>query len=94
MLAIKFIILVASVFIGYIFGYLFTETKYRLARFPIFQFEAFECRQCLSFHVSWVTSTLISLIFNDWFMLIIGLFFAFMLYLGLRIDQKKKTIKI
>ena len=94
MLAIKFILLVLSVFTGYSLGYIFTETKYRLAHFDFFKFEAFECRQCLSFHIAWVTSTFISLLFVDWYMLIIGVFFAFMLYIGLRIDQKNKTIKI
>jgi len=94
MLAIKFILLVLSVLIGYTFGWYFTE-QYRLAdKHPLFQFEGFECRQCLSFHIAWVTSTFISLIFNDWIMLIIGVFFAFMLYIGLRIDQRKKTITI
>lgn len=92
MIAFKFILLVFCVFVGYTLGYLFTETKYRLAQIPIFKFEAFECRQCLSFHIAWVSSTLISLILNDWCMLLIGLFFAIMLFFGLKIDQKKKTI--
>lgn len=92
MLAIKFILLIISVFIGYILGWLFTE-KYRLAdKHPLFRFEAFECRQCLSFHIAWVTSTFISLLLGDWLMLAIGVFFAFMLYFGLKIDQKRKTI--
>lgn len=92
MLAIKFILLVLSVLIGYTFGWYFTE-KNRLAdKHQLFRFEAFECRQCLSFHIAWVTSTIISLLFADWLMLTIGVFFAFMLYIGLRIDQKRKTI--
>ena len=95
MLGVKFITLVLSVFIGYVFGWLFTETDYRLAdKHPLFRFEAFECRQCLSFHIAWVTSTFISLLFGDWIMLAIGVFFAFMLYIGIRIDTKNKTIKI
>jgi len=93
MLAIKFILLVISVFIGYTLGYLFTE-KYTLSNWSLFNFEAFKCRQCLSFHIAWVTSTLISLLFEDWIMLVIGVAFAFMLFLGLKIDQKRKTIRI
>lgn len=93
MLAIKFILLVISVLIGYTLGYLFTE-KYTLANWSLFNFEAFKCRQCLSFHIAWVTSTLISLLFEDWVMLVIGVAFAFMLFLGLKIDQKRKTIRI
>lgn len=94
MLAIKFILLVISVFTGYSLGYLLTETKYRLSKFDFFNFEAFKCRQCLSFHIAWVTSTFISLLFVDWVMFTIGIFFAFILYIGLRIDVKNKTIKL
>ena len=94
MLAIKFILLVISVLIGYTLGYVFTETKLRLAKWKLFQFEAFQCRQCLSFHIAWVTSTIISLLFADWTMLFIGIGFAFMLFIGLKIDQKRKTINI
>ena len=94
MLAIKFVLLVISVFIGYTLGYIFTETRYRLAQFDFFRFEAFECRKCLSTHIAWVTSTFISLLFGDWLMLIIGLIFAGGLFLGLYLDEKNKTIKL
>ena len=95
MLAIKFILLLFSVFVGYILGFIFTEDDdFRLSRFRLFQFQAFECRKCLSTHIAWVTSTLISLIFEDWLMLIIGLVFAAALFTGLYIDEKNKTIKI
>lgn len=93
MLAIKFILLVISVFIGYLGGYLFAE-KWNIGRFKIFQFEGFQCRQCLSFHIAWVTSTIISLLFGDWVMLFIGIGFALMLFIGLKIDQKRKTIDL
>lgn len=94
MLAIKFILLVISVFIGYTLGYVFTETKLRLAKWKLFQFEAFQCRPCLSFHIAWVTSTIISLLFGDWKMVLVGVAFAFMLWIGLKIDQKRKTVDI
>lgn len=92
MIAFKFVLLVISIFIGYIFGWYFTE-KNRLAdKHPLFQFEAFECRQCLSFHIAWVTSTIISLLLEDWIMLLIGIVMALIMFLGLKVDQKKKTI--
>ena len=94
MLAVKFLLLVASVLFGYTLGYILTETKYRLAQYPLFQFQGFECRKCLSTHITWVTSTFISLLFHDWIMFIIGLFFAAMLFIGLRIDEKNRTVKI
>jgi hypothetical protein len=94
MMAIKFLLLLMSVFLGYTLGYVLTETKYRLARYKVFQFKAFECRKCLSTHIAWVVSTFISLLFEDFCMLIIGLIFAGALFTGLYIDEKNKTIKI
>ena len=94
MLAIKFILLVFSVLFGYTLGYVLTETKYRLSRYPLFQFKGFECRKCLSTHIAWVTSTFISLLFGDWYMLIIGLVFASALFTGLYIDERNRTLKI
>lgn len=92
--AIEFILLVLSVFIGYVFGYVFTETKYNLSKYKLFQFKAFECRPCLSFHISWVVSTFISLLFSDIIMLIFGIIFAFIMWIGLKVDQKSKTMTI
>ena len=43
MLTIKFVLLVLAVDLGYFLGYLFTETKFRLAKYDIFKFKAFEC---------------------------------------------------
>lgn len=90
MIAIKFIILVICVLVAYILGYIFTETKYDLQRYPLFDFEAFKCRKCLSFHISWVLSTFISLLFGDFIMLVFGIIFAAFLFLGLHIDEKKR----
>ena len=94
MIAVKFLLLVISVLFGYTMGFILTETKYRLGKYPLFQFQGFECRKCLSTHITWVTSTFISLLFNDWIMLIIGLIFATFLFIGLYIDEKNKTVKL
>ena len=94
MMAIKFLLLLMSVFLGYFLGYFLTETKYRLARYDVFKMTVWECRKCLSTHIAWVTSTFISLLFEDFCMLIIGLIFAGALFTGLYIDEKNKTIKI
>lgn len=69
MITIKFILLVLCVLIAYTLGYIFTETKYDLQQYPIFDFEAFRCKKCLSFHISWVLSTFTATLFNDWIML-------------------------
>lgn len=94
MIAVKFLLLLTSVFAGYFLGYFFTETKYRLARYRVFQMKAFECRKCLSTHIAWVTSTFIATLFEDWYVFIIGLIFAAALFTGLYLDEKNKTIKI
>ena len=94
MLAVKFLLLILSVLIGYFLGYFLTETKYRLARYDVFKMTVWECRKCLSTHIAWVTSTFISLLFGDWLMLIIGLIFAGALFTGLYIDERNKTIKL
>lgn len=93
MITIKFIILLICVFLGYVLGYVFTETKYDLQKYEIFDFEAFKCRKCLSFHVSWVLTTIASTLFNDWIMFAVGIFFSFMLFLGLKIDEKLRQEK-
>lgn len=90
MIAIKFIILVICVLVAYTLGYIFTETKCDLQRYPLFDFEAFKCRKCLSFHISWVLSTFISLLFGDFIMLVLGIIFAAFLFLGLHLDEKKR----
>lgn len=90
MIAIKFLILVLCVLVAYTLGYIFTETKYDLQRYKLFDFEAFKCRKCLSFHISWVLSTFISLLFVDFIMLGFGLIFAAFLFLGLHIDEKRR----
>ena len=90
MLAIKFLILVICVLVAYTLGYIFTETKYDLQRYKLFDFEGFKCRKCLSFHISWVLSTFISLLFVDFIMLVFGIIFAAFLFLGLHIDEKRR----
>lgn len=93
-MAVKFLLLLFSVLTGYFLGYFFTETKYRLARYDVFKMTVWECRKCLSTHIAWVTSTFISLLFEDWYMFIIGLIFAAALFTGLYIDERNKTITL
>lgn len=90
MIAIKFIILVICTLLAYTLGYILTETKYDLQKYKLFDFQAFICRKCLSFHISWVLSTFISLLFVDFIMLGFGLIFAAFLFLGLHIDEKRR----
>ena len=89
----KLWILIASVIIAYVLGYYLTE-YYNIGKFKLFDFEAFKCRQCLSFHIAWVLSSSASLLLGDWVMFAVGIVFAFALFFGLKIDQKRKTISI
>ena len=93
MLAFKFILLIASVLIGYFLGFFLTDTV-DLSRYKALNFKAFTCRACLSFHIAWVSSTITGLLMNDWIMVLVGIAFAFVLFIGLRIDQKEKTITL
>lgn len=93
-LLVKFLILVGVVLVSYTAGWFFT-TKYDLAsKSSLFRFKAFECRPCLTFHFNWVISTAIGLLFGDCVMILIGVLFSFLLWSGLKIDEKEKTIKL
>lgn len=91
MLVVKFLLLLLSTLLGYFGGYFFTEVL-DIDRYKVFQFKAFQCRPCLSFHISWVISTIFALAFLDWDMAIVGVGFALMLWIGLKIDQRNKTV--
>lgn len=89
MITLKFLILVGVVLIAYTLGWFLTE-RVRLASLPLFDFEAFRCRKCLSFHISWVLSAAIALLFPDFIMMGVGFVFAGFLFLGLYIDEKHR----
>lgn len=94
MLCVKFLILILVIFLAYTVGYYVVDVWYISTKHDLFKFTAFECRPCFTFHVAWVTSTAISLLFCDFVMLFIGILFALMTYLGLKKDVENKTIKI
>lgn len=93
MLAFKFILLITSVLTGYFLGFFLTDTV-DLSKCKALDFKAFTCRPCLSFHIAWVSSTITGLLMDDWWMVAIGIGFAFVLFVGLNIDQKEKTITL
>lgn len=93
MMSVKFILLVICVLVGYALGYIFTETKYDLQRWELFDFKMFKCRPCLTFHITWVLTTFTSLLFNDWKMVGVGIVFAFALFILLKIDEKRRFIE-
>ena len=91
---IEFILLVFIVLVGYALGWLLTETRYRLSQFRLFQFEAFECRQCLTFHLIWVPSVAFGLYIGSWVVGLVGVLFGFIVWAGIKIDTKKRTRRI
>lgn len=93
-LLVKFLTLVGVVLVSYTAGWFFTS-KYDLAsKSSLFRFKAFECRPCLTFHFSWVISTSIGILFGDCVMILIGVLFSFLVWAGLKLDEKEKTIKL
>ena len=94
MTVINFLILVLIVLIGFTLGWLLTETRFRLSQWRLFQFEAFECRQCLTFHLIWVPSVAYGLWVHSWMTIAVGVIFAFCVFFGIKLDIKKKTRKI
>ena len=89
-MAIKFIILVVCILIGYILGYILTETKYDLQRWELFDFKMFKCRPCLTFHINWVLTTFFSCLFNDLIMIGFGILFSLGMFILMKIDEKER----
>lgn len=93
-MAIKFLILTACCALGYFGGWTLTE-KWPLSSLGgPFRFTAFECRPCLSTHIAWWTSVLVSLAMGDIVMAVIGVVMALMMLYGLRIDELERTEKV
>ena len=82
------------IFLAYTIGYYVVDVLDISTKHDLFKFTAFECRPCFTFHVAWVTSTAISLLFGDFMMLFIGILFALLTYIGMKKDIENKTIKI
>ena len=94
MLLIKFIFLLLSMAVGYSLGWYLTERNRIADKHELFKFKAFECRPCFSFHIAWVTATCVSLCFNDFIMVIIGILMALIMWWGLKTDEENKTVKL
>lgn len=90
MMSVKFLLLVLCILVAYVLGYVFTETKFDLQKWEIFDFEMFKCRPCLTFHIGWVLTTFTSLFFNSWWMVITGVVFSFGMFILLKIDEFKR----
>ena len=94
MTALQFIVNIAIVLIAYILGYVLTEQYPISDKWKGFDQKPFNCRLCLSTHLSWVTSTAVALLWKSLPMLILGIVFAVALFIGLYTEQKRKTIEI
>lgn len=87
MMSVKFLLLILCVLVAYVLGYIFTETKFDLQRWELFDFQMFKCRPCLTFHISWVLTTFTSLLFYDWWMLLWGVCFSLGMFILMKIDE-------
>ena len=94
MIAIKFIILILCILFSYIMGYTFT-IKFPLSRYDIFKFKLFECRKCFTFHIGWITTTFISLLFEHYIgMLIFGIIFNIGFFILMDKDERNRYVDI
>lgn len=87
MMSVKFLLLILCVLVAYVLGYIFTETKFDLQRWELFDFQMFKCRPCLTFHISWVLTTFTSLLFYDWWMLLWGVCFSLGMFILMKVDE-------
>lgn len=87
MMSVKFLLLILCVLVAYVLGYIFTETKFDLQRWELFDFQMFKCRPCLTFHIGWVLTTFTSLLFYDWWMLLWGVCFSLGMFILMKVDE-------
>lgn len=90
-MALKFILLILLTFLGYTFGFYITEKLRPAERWKLFDFKAFRCRPCCSFHCTWVLTTFAGLLMADWIFVALGFLWAGVLFAGLKIDEKNKN---
>ena len=91
---IQFILAIAIALLSFVAGYVLTETRYSLSRWRVFDMRPFNCRLCLSTHLTWVSETAAALAFGSVPMGAFGLACAAGVYYAIRYDTRKRTIKI
>ena len=93
-LLLKFLSVLFCALAGYTLGWFFTEKFDLASKSSLFRFQAFECRKCLTFHCIWVLSGIMACLFVDWKVLAAGVICAALTFIGLKVDQKNKTVKL
>lgn len=93
MIALEFIILILIMILSYVLGYYLTEVIHLPNYSSLFDFKAFVCRKCLSFHICWISETIASLLFHNYVMLVIGILLSIGLFVGLYQDEKSRFIE-
>lgn len=80
---------------GMFFGILFTEKpKYRLAdKYKWLDFKPFNCKPCLTFHFIWIFQVIAAILLGNLQYGILGIISAFIIMLGLYIEDKNKIEK-
>ncbi|MEN9918326.1 MAG: hypothetical protein RL662_762 [Bacteroidota bacterium] len=75
-------------------GWLLTETSFRLAdKFHFFNKRPFNCRPCLTFHLTWIHAGAISLTESNIKLFLYGVLMAAVIWIGLEIENRNKMIK-
>ena len=93
MYALQFLVLIAINLLSLAVGYILTNKIYLPNYSDFFQFKPFRCQKCMTFHIDWIISTFVSLLFNNYIMLIFGLIFSFGLFILLYLDEKERFIQ-
>lgn len=73
-------------------GWLLTEhPRYALMlNFPDLDRKPFNCRPCLTFHITWLEFAFITLFTHSLFFLLIGIMCGFILFLGLYLSDQNR----
>lgn len=90
---IQFILLILTTIISFILGYYLTETKYDISKYKLFNMKPFNCRKCLTFHITWVLNTILALLFNSLYMGVFGVICAIGNFVAIELDDKDKFDK-
>lgn len=94
MIIIYVILLMAINTAGMYLGYLFTETKYRLAdKYEWLNFKPFTCLPCFTFHLIWVMQVTVAILLNSLQYGIAGVVFAFAIWFCLHLENNNKIEK-
>lgn len=83
-----FILFISINILAFIIGRLLTLDT---SKWPVWlNMKPFNCRKCLTTHISWVLNTFIGLLIGNWIYIIAGIIVAGVIYYLIDIEEKKQ----